>query len=117
MGPLPDPNDDPERLKRVFPTYHRTKPLASQPETNDTQVETVDDNQAKSSNESLETKKTINLNYISDALRAFHSCPLSKDPEPYLTWLTKAEKEKAQFWKEMCIYDMLQLLKVGSKYS
>lgn len=35
MGPFPDPNVDAEKLKKFFPTYHRTKPLASKPETND----------------------------------------------------------------------------------
>lgn len=91
---------------KFFLTYHRTKPLASTPETDDednikpnSQVKTVDDNQAKSCTEALKIEKPINLNYMSDTLREFHSCPLSKDPEPYLAWLTKVEKEKAQFWK------------------
>lgn len=124
MDPLPDPNVDAKELKKFFPTYHRTNPLASKPETNDednvksnSQVKIVGDNQAKSLTESLKIEKPINLNYMSDALRAFHSCPLSKDLEPYLAWLTKIEKEKAQFWKEMGIYDMIRLSKVGSGYS
>lgn len=54
---------------------------------------------------------------MSDALRVFGSCPLSKDHEPYITWLTKVEKEKAQFWKELGIYDMIELSKVGQGYS
>lgn len=77
----------------------------------------VDDNQAKSSTEALKTEKHVNLNYMSAALKAFHSFPLSKDPELYLAWLTKVEKEKAHFCKEMSIDDMIQLSKVGPKYS
>lgn len=79
-------------------------------------MKTVDDNLAKSLTEALETKTPINLNYMSGALRAFHSCPLSKDHGPYLTWLTKVEKEKSQLLKEMGLYDMIQLSRVGPGY-
>lgn len=54
---------------------------------------------------------------MSGTIRVFRSCPLSKDLEPYLTWLTKVEKEKSQFWKQMCIYGMIQLSKVGPGYN
>lgn len=56
MGPLLDPNVDVEKLKKFFPTYHRTKPLVNKPETNDSQAEIVDDNRAKFSTEALEEK-------------------------------------------------------------
>lgn len=42
--------------KRFFPTYHPTKTLACKPETNDSQVKSVDDNRAESSTEALEIK-------------------------------------------------------------
>lgn len=61
MSPFPDPNVDAEKLKKFFPTYHRTKPLASKPETNNSQVKYVDINRAKSSTEALETKKNISI--------------------------------------------------------
>lgn len=43
--------------------------------------------------------------------------PLFKDPKDYLVWLDKAEKKKSQVWKDMGIFDMIQLSKVGPGYS
>lgn len=49
--------------------------------------------------------------------RVFRSCPLFKDPKDYLAWLAKVEKKKSQVWKNMGIFDMIQLSKVGHGYS
>lgn len=93
--PLPNINAKHERLKDYFPTYHRTKPIASRKksktsdETVSVEPNTVVDTQAKSLTEPIE--KPINLDYMSNGLRVFCSCSLSKDPENYLSWLTKLE--------------------------
>lgn len=78
---------------------------------------TIVNTQEKLSTEPIET--TITLDYLSISLRVIHSCPLFKEPEnylSYLSWLLKIEKQKTQVWKEMEIFDMIQLLKVSSSY-
>lgn len=47
----------------------------------------------------------------------FRSCPLFRDPSDYLSWLEKIEKNKSQVWKEMGIFELIQLLKIGPSYS
>lgn len=53
---------------------------------------TTIDTQSKPSTEHIET--TITLDYLSINLRVFCSCPLFKEPENYLYWLPKVEKQK-----------------------
>lgn len=72
------------------------------------------DTQANPSNEPTET--TITLDYLSTNLRVFRSCPLFKEPENYLSWLVKIEKQKIHVWKEMEIFDIVPLSKVGPSY-
>ena len=54
------------------------------------------------------------MDYITESFRPFRSCPtLDKS---YLAWLTKAEKKKAQVWKELGIFDLIQMSKLGFSY-
>ncbi|XP_050916133.1 uncharacterized protein LOC127131246 [Lathyrus oleraceus] len=45
--------------------------------------------------------------------RIFRTCPWSKNPSDYLSWLDKVEKIKGNFWKEIGIFDLIQLSRVG----
>jgi len=42
--------------------------------------------------------------------------PRYENNERYLCWLDKVEKHKGQFWKEMGIFDLVQLSRQGPKY-
>lgn len=46
---------------------------------------------------------------MNNDFRVFRSCPLFRDPSDYLGSLEKIEKKKSQVWKEMGIFDLLQL--------
>lgn len=48
--------------------------------------------------------------------RVFRSCPLCNDPSDYLGWFGRIENKKFQVWKNMGIFDMIQLSKVGPGY-
>lgn len=117
---LPNINANPERLKEYFPTYLQTKPIASRKklktsdETVNAEPNTIVDTKKKSLTEPIE--KLINLDYMSNTLRVLRSFPLSEYPKNYLSWLAKIENHKAQTWKEMEIFDMIQLSKVGLVY-
>ncbi|XP_050874871.1 uncharacterized protein LOC127078459 [Lathyrus oleraceus] len=54
----------------------------------------------------------LNLTYLNYA-RIFRTCPWSKDPSDYLSWLDKVEKIKGDLWKEIGIFDLIQLSRVG----
>lgn len=112
LGPLPYVNVNPAKLKEFFPTYHYNKPIASKKKT---RVNTeVTEKPSKSSTEP--TENPINLDYMNN-FRLFLSFPLFKDPKVYLAWLAKVEKRKTQVWKNMGIFYMIQLSKVGPGYS
>lgn len=111
LGPLSNPNVDPDRLKDFFPTYHRYKPIAciKKPKVNEENPNP--DNQGNLSND-----EPIDLTYMNSGFRVFQSCPLFRDPSDYLGWLEKNEKKKSQVWKEMGIFDLIQSSKVGPGY-
>ena len=46
----------------------------------------------------------------------FRTEPRHENNERYLCWLEKVEKQKGQLWKEMGIFDLIQLSKQGPKY-
>lgn len=103
---------NPAKLKEFFPTYHRNKPIVSKKRT---RVNTeVTDKPTITSTELIESP--INIDYMNN-FRVFCSCPLFKDPKDYLAWLTKVEKKKSQVWKNMGIFDITQLSKVGPRYN
>ncbi|XP_050885349.1 uncharacterized protein LOC127090291 [Lathyrus oleraceus] len=107
LGPLPNPDIKPDLLKDFFPTYFHTKPIGAgvkpQP-----QKKTVEQNDPQSSTDDGELSLTY-LNYT----RIFRTCPWSKDPSDYLSWLDKVEKIKGDFWKEVGIFDLIQLSRAG----
>lgn len=122
MGPLLGRNVDVEKLEDFFPIYHWIKPLVCRTRNAikgsvivDSHVQTVDD-QEKSLTDSLNQEKHFNLDYMSNTLKVFFSCPLAKYPDPYLSCLTKLEKKKALFWREMGFYDTTQQSKVEPAY-
>ena len=106
LGPLPNPDSDPDRLKIFFPTYSHSKPIGAgvKPKTH---ANTEEQSNQQSSTENTE----LNLIYLNNA-RIFRTCPWSKDPSDYLAWLAKIEPVKADFWKEIGIFDLIQLSKV-----
>lgn len=53
---------------------------------------------------------------MNSGFRVFRTCPLFRDPSGYLGWLEKKEKKKSQVWKEMGIFNLIQLSKVGPSY-
>lgn len=139
LGHLHDFNISVEKLKDFFPAYHRTNLIASKrkiitasedvsakldSKNAESKVKNKVDSQVKPSIEAPKPKdptgvkleKIINLDYMSNALRVFRSCPLFRYPETYLVWLAKVKQKKAQIWTEMGILDMIQLSKVEPGY-
>lgn len=57
--------------------------------------------------------ESIKLGFMNSGFRVFLSSPLSKDPIDYLAWLAKLEKKKSKFWKDMGIFDLIKLSKIG----
>ena len=107
LGPLPNPDIKPDRLKEFFPTYFHTKPIGAgvKPQPQEKTVEQIDPQSSTDDGE-------LNLTYLNYA-RIFRTCPWSKDPSDYLSWLDKVEKIKGDFWKEIGIFDLIQLSRVG----
>ncbi|KAI5442394.1 hypothetical protein KIW84_011460 [Lathyrus oleraceus] len=107
LGPLPNLEIKPDRLKEFFPSYFHTKPIGAgrKPQPKEKAVEQKD---ASSSTDIGELDLTY-LNYP----RIFRTCPWSKDPSDYVSWLDKIEKVKGAFWKEVGIFDLIQLSRVG----
>jgi hypothetical protein len=46
----------------------------------------------------------------------FRTEPKIDNNEKYICWLDKVEKKKGQFWKEIGIFDLIQLSRQGPKY-
>ncbi|XP_050918350.1 uncharacterized protein LOC127135752 [Lathyrus oleraceus] len=100
LGPLVS-EDHLEKCVKFFPCYHTTKRIA---------------NKIVSSrnNEDSVQREAFQLDFITDSFRPFRSCPtLDKS---YLAWLTKVEKKKASFSKELGIFDLIQMSKLGFSY-
>lgn len=117
LGPLSNPNVDHDKLKEFFQTYHKyNKHIActKKPKVNEethTEENSNPDNQGNPS-----TNERINLTYMNSGFTVFRSCPLFRDPSDYLGWLEKIDKKKSQVWKEMDIFDLIQLSKVRPGY-
>ena len=52
---------------------------------------------------------------MTDSFKPFRSCP-TKGCNQYLNWLAKVEQKKYQLWKDMGIFDLIQLSKVRTSY-
>lgn len=113
LGPLSDTTANPDSLREFFLTYHRYKPLSNRnkPKASD-EIETAENPHLDNQSTPL-IEKPIDLDYMNNEFRVFRSCPLFKDPSDYLGWLKKIENKKAQVWKNMGIFDMIQLSNVG----
>ncbi|XP_050883068.1 uncharacterized protein LOC127086362 [Lathyrus oleraceus] len=107
LGPLPNPKIKPDRLKEFFPTYFHIKPIGAgvKPQPKEKMVEQKDPSSSTDDGE-------MNLTYL-NYTRIFRTCPWSKDPSDYLSWLNKVEKIKGNFWKEVGIFDLIQLSRAG----
>jgi uncharacterized protein (DUF3820 family) len=63
--------------------------------------------------EDLENLSTYNLSFLNSK---FRTEPKIDNNEKYLCWLDKMEKEKGQLWKDMGIFDLIQLSRLGPRY-
>ncbi|XP_039687867.1 uncharacterized protein [Medicago truncatula] len=88
LGPLPDDSNDPEKLNTVFPCSEDQLPL-------------------------IFSKGPYDLSFLKSK---FRTEPKIENNEKYLEWLDKVEKTKGSFWKEMGIFDLIQLSRQGPKY-
>lgn len=59
------------------------------------------------------TKGPYDLSFLKSK---FRTEPKIENNEKYLCWLDKVEKEKGPFWREMGIFDLIQLSRQGTKY-
>lgn len=107
LGPLPNLNTEPRKLRDFFPTYHKCKPIG---QSKKLKASTTEEPQSS-------TNEPIDLRFMNNGFRIFRATPSFKDPTDYINWLKKIEKAKAQTWKNMGIYDLIMLLKVGLEYS
>src|SRR4051812_10692234 len=117
MGPLPGKSNS--TLNKFFPTYYKTRPLVSKNKIDeDGRPILADPNGAEdTSTVTPSTLEKIRLNYVTNFVKVFRSIPLAKDLELYYAWLARVEKHKASFWKQLGIYDLIQLSKTGLKYN
>lgn len=86
LGPLPDLNTDPSKLRDFLPTYHKCKPIG--------QAKKLRANTIKEPQSS--TNEPIDLRFMNNGVRVFCATPSFKDLTDYLNWLNKIEKAKAQ---------------------
>lgn len=88
LGPLPDDSDDQENLNAVFPCNEEHSSL-------------------------IFSKGPYDLSFLKSK---FRTEPKIENNEKYLDWLDKMEKVKGSFWREMGIFDLIQLSRQGPKY-
>lgn len=91
MSPTLNPVEGLTKFKDFFPTYHRTKPIVS-------------------------IKEPMNLEQHTSTLRVFRSTPPTKNHDDYISWLDKIETKMSGIWKEMGIFDLIQLSRNGLLY-
>ncbi|XP_058768267.1 uncharacterized protein LOC131641989 [Vicia villosa] len=116
MGPLPGENSS---SNKFFPAYYKTRPLVSKIKIDDEgNPISEDSNPAEGASTAPPVAlERIRLDYVTNFVKVFRSIPLAKDPELYYSWLAKVEKQKASFWQELGIYDLIQLSKTGLEYN
>jgi hypothetical protein len=86
LGPLPDDKENLESLSAVFPCFEKQSPL-------------------------IFTKGPYDLNFLKSK---FRTEPKTDNNEKYICWLDKVEKKKGQFWKEIGIFDLIQLSRLAA---
>jgi len=77
-----------DELKEIFPCYEKHSPIVF-------------------------TKGPYDVSYKDTMF--FRSAP-KVDKENYTTWLNKVEKKKGDFWKNLGIFDLIQLSRHGPRY-
>lgn len=116
LGPMADSSANQENLRHFFPTYDRYKPIGNR-RTPISQDEVHTNEAPHADGQGYATvEEPIVLEFFNGSNRVFRSSPLSKDPQDYLAWMAKVEKKKASFWKDMGIFDLIELSKVGPAY-
>jgi len=88
LGPLPNVREDQEQLSAIFSCFEKHSPL-------------------------IFTKGPYDLSFLKSK---FRTEPKYENNEDYLCWLNKVEKWKGQFWKDIGIFDLIQLFRQGPKY-
>ena len=88
LGPLPNTQEDEEQLNAIFPCFERHKPL-------------------------IFTQGPYDLSFLKSK---FRTEPKHENNEDYHCWSNKVEKSKGQFWKDIGIFDLIQLSRQGPKY-
>jgi len=88
LGPLPNTKEDQEKLSVVLPCFEEQTPL-------------------------IFTQGPYDLSFLKSK---FKTEPKHENNEDYHCWLNKVEKSKGQFWKDIGIFDLIQLSRQGPKY-
>jgi len=88
LGRLPDNKENKEKLSAIFPNSEKRPPL-------------------------IFTKGPYDLSFLKSK---FRTEPKHENNEEYISWLDKVERRKGQFWKDIGIFDLIQLSRQGPKY-
>jgi len=89
LGPIPDDNGDNKELNAIFPCHKKCPPLVF-------------------------SEGPYNLGFMKNKLRIK---PKYDNNEEYICWLDKVEGKKGQFWKDIGIFDLIQLSRQGPRYN
>jgi len=88
LGPLPDNKENKEKFSAIFPSSAKRPPL-------------------------IFTKGPYDLSFLKSK---FRTEPKHENNEEYISWLGKVERRKGQIWKDIGIFDLIQLSRQGPKY-
>jgi hypothetical protein len=88
LGPIPDDRDNDKALNAIFPCYEKHSPLVF-------------------------TKGPYNLSFMKSKFRTESKHERNED---YLLWLNKVEAKRGRFWKDIGIFDLIQLSREGPRY-
>lgn len=92
-GPLTDLDIDSNKLRELFSSYHKCKPIG-QAKNLRTGITTTENPKAS---------EVIDLRLMNNGFRFFRATPTFKYPTDYLDWLKKVEEAKSQNWKDTSI--------------
>jgi hypothetical protein len=84
----PDGNENQEELSAIFPSFEKCSPL-------------------------IFTEGPYDLSFLNSK---FITEPKHENNELYIHWLNMIEGKKGQFWKDIGIFDLIQLSRQGPKY-
>lgn len=116
LGPMANLSANQENLRHFFPCYDRYKPIGNRRKPISLDEVHDDENPHSDGQGYAYVENPIIMDFFDRKSRVFRSSPLSKDPQDYLAWLAKVEKKKAPFWKELGMFDLIELSKVGPAY-